>query len=392
MMVLALNAGSSSVKFSLTDSLASARVAHGRIERLGSGAHVRFEAGGETLDETAAVADHAAGVARILGWLSDAGRGVDAVGHRVVHGGRRFVASARIDADVVAAIEGMEELAPLHNAPALAGIRALRASRPDVPMVAVFDTSFHSDLPEHAAAYAIPAELAKRHDIRRYGFHGTSYRSVLARYPEVTGRDPAAARIVALHLGHGSSVAAIAQGRSVDTSMGLTPLEGLVMGTRSGDLDPAVVDYLTRREAVTATEVTRWLNARSGLLGVSGTSGDVRDLLAAEANDPRAHLALAMFCARARKYVGAYLATLGGADSVVFTGGIGEGSPEIRARICAGMAWCGLVLDPGRNARAGDTAARISAAEARIDAFVIPADEERIIALDTVACLSNRAA
>jgi acetate kinase len=390
MMVLALNAGSSSVKFSMTDSEDGPRVAHGRIERLGPNAHLRFEASGEVLDETTAVADHAGGVARILQWLSATGRRVDAIGHRVVHGGRRFVASVRIDEDVIRAIEAMEELAPLHNAPALAGIRAARDVLPEAPMVAVFDTSFHADLPEHAAAYAIPAELANRHHIRRYGFHGTSYRSVLARYRELTGRGPEAARIIALHLGHGSSVAAILHGRSVDTSMGLTPLEGLVMGTRSGDLDPAIVDYLARRESVSATEVTRWLNSRSGLRGVSGTSGDVRDLLAAEEADPRARLALAMFCYRARKYIGAYLAALSGADTVIFTGGIGEGSPEIRARICAGMEWCGLALDPARNAHAADAGARISAEGAGIDAFVIPADEERIIALDTVACLSGR--
>jgi acetate kinase len=390
MNVLALNCGSSSIKFDVLGVEAAHRLARGSIERLGPEARARFEADGvPPLDDVAAIDGHAEGVRHIVQWLTAAGRRVDAVGHRVVHGGARFVESVRIDDGVIAAIEAMEELAPLHNAPSLAGMRAARAVLGALPMVAVFDTSFHATLPEHASAYAIPVELSGRHAIRRYGFHGTSYRSVLARYAELRGGGTKGTRLVALHLGHGCSAAAIAGGRSVDTSMGLTPLEGLMMGTRAGDLDPAIVDYLARRESVTATEVTRWLNARSGLRGVSGTSSDVRDLLAREADDPRARLALEMFCHRARKYVGAYLAALGGADAVIFTGGIGENAAPIRARICTGMEWCGLVLDEARNAHAVGREGRISADGAGIDVYVIPTDEERVIALDTAALVSR---
>jgi acetate kinase len=380
LIVLALNCGSSSIKFAAYESAGHRRIARGLVERLGEKAHLKFEADGAAgLEETAAVGDHAEGLGRIIAWLAGAGRRVDAVGHRVVHGGARFSASARVDDDVIAAIQAMEELAPLHNAPSLAGIR-------NVGMVAVFDTAFHADLPEHARTYALPHELAARHGIRRYGFHGTSYRSVIARHAELSGR--ADARVVAFHLGNGASAAAVAGGKSVETSMGFTPLEGLVMGTRAGDVDPAIAAFLARRESVGVDQVIEWLNRRSGLRGLSGIGNDVRDLLAREATDPRARLALAVFCHRARKYLGAYLATLGGADAVIFTGGIGEHAPAIRERICAGMAWCGLELDPGRNARATGTEARISADRSRIEAFAIPTDEERIIALDTIAVLA----
>jgi acetate kinase len=388
MIVLALNCGSSSIKFQAVDTEARHRLARGLIERLGERAHARFQApGAANVDEAAPIPGYAEGVHRITGWLERIGVTVEAVGHRVVHGGARFVEPALVDEAVMAAIEALDELAPLHNAPSLAGIRAARAVLGGLPMVAVFDTAFHARLPPHASTYAIPEALAARHGIRRYGFHGTSYRSVLTGYGELTGRRPEGDRIIALHLGNGCSVSAIAGGRSVDTSMGLTPLEGLVMGTRAGDLDPAIVDYLARREGVTAAEVTRWLNTRSGLSGLSATSSDVRDLLAAEASDPRARLALDVFCYRARKYVGAYLAVLGGADALVFSGGIGEHASIIRARIVAGMEWCGVTLDAARNEEAVGRAARISAEGARLAAYVIPTDEERVIAEETATRL-----
>ncbi|HEX2501430.1 MAG TPA: acetate/propionate family kinase, partial [Methylomirabilota bacterium] len=320
-----------------------------------------FQAEGSSATrEREPVPDHEAAVRRVLGWLAAGGasehRGalrVDAVGHRVVHGGARFTEAILIDADVLEAIEALEALAPLHNAPSLAGIRAARAALgSDVPMVAVFDTAFHAAMPEHAYRYAIPHELAVKHGIRRYGFHGLAYRSVLARYAELAGTPLEGTTLVALHLGNGCSAAAIKEGRSIDTSMGLTPLEGLVMETRSGDVDPALIGYLARVEGVPAPEVERWLNERAGLLGLSGQSRDMRDLLAHEQGDPRARLAVDVFCHRARKYLGAYLAFLGGADAVVFSGGIGEHAPEVRTRICAGMEWCGLVLDAERNAAA----------------------------------------
>jgi acetate kinase len=338
-----------------------------------------------------AVPDHGAAVRTVLEQVHGAGVRIDAVGHRVVHGGERFTGPTRIDDAAVAAIEELETLAPLHNAASLAGIRAARAALGGggVPMVAVFDTAFHATLPERAARYALPDSLARRHRIRRYGFHGSSYRSVLARYAELAGTAPERATLVALHLGNGCSAAAIKDGRSVDTSMGFTPLEGLVMGTRSGDLDPAIVAHLSRVERVPAEEVERWLNERSGLLGVSGTSRDMRELLAREAEDAAARLAVELFCYRAKKYVGAYLAALGGADAIVFTGGIGENAPPVRARICEGMEWCGIRLDPARNARATGVEARISAEGTSPAVLVIPADEEAVIARDTVHCLKG---
>lgn len=373
------------------------RRARGAIDRLGgrSTVTVRVE-DGPPRQEGVPIADHEAGVRWIADWLRAAVTGdgrplaVDAVGHRVVHGGERFVEPTPIDDTVLGAIEALIELAPLHNAPGLAGIRACRTILGRrVPMVAVFDTAFHATLPEPAARYAIPWELAERYGIRRYGFHGISYRYVLSRYCELTRTPIAEATLVALHLGNGASVTAIRQGKSVDTSMGFTPLEGLVMGTRSGDLDPALVAYLARREGVEATEVEAWLNERSGLLGVSGVSRDMRDLLERSPADPRARLAVDLFCYRARKYVGAYLAALGGADALVFTAGIGEHTPEIRRRICEAMAWCGLELDPGRNLAMVGQEGVISADRSRMRALVIPTDEERVIARDTAACLAR---
>jgi acetate kinase len=313
---------------------------------------------------------------------------VDAVGHRVVHGGPEFRAPTLVDDAVVAAIRELENLAPLHNASSLAGIRASReALGPGVPMVAVFDTAFHAGLPERAWRYAIPHELTERHGIRRFGFHGISYRAVLDRYCAITGTPEERATIVALHLGSGCSAAAIQNGRSVDTSMGFTPLEGLVMGSRSGDLDPGVFGFLSRIEGAPVAEVEHWLNERSGLLGLSGRSADLRDLHTCEPTDPRAAIAVEIFCYRIRKYVGAYLAALGGAQAIVFTGAIGERSPEVRARSCQGLEWLGLTLDPRANGAAADGERRISAPGSRIEAFVIPTDEELYIARDTVKAL-----
>ena len=398
MIVLALNCGSSSLKFRLFQAEPGAstglrRLAGGHVERLGDQATLAFEAAaGAQLSAQDAVPDHEAAVRRVTAWLATidpGGRRIDAIGHRVVHGGERFTEPVLIDADVLAAIEELETLAPLHNAPSLAGIQAARtALGSDIPMVAIFDTAFHATMPEHASRYAIPHDLAVKRGIRRYGFHGLAYRSVLNEYARMSGTPAEAATLVAFHLGSGCSAAAIRHGRSVDTSMGLTPLEGLVMGTRSGDVDPALVGHLVRTESAPVTEVERWLNEGSGLRGLSGRSSDMRDLLARQGEDPRARLAVDVFCHRARKYLGAYLAVLGGADAVVFSGGIGEHAPEVRSRICAGMEWAGLVVDPERNAAAVGRAGRLSPEAARLPAYAIPADEERIIAQDTLARLA----
>jgi acetate kinase len=401
MGVLALNCGSSSVKFRLFDVEPSGAgeeqercLARGVVEGLPAGEAVLTVRVGERVErQTVALRGHEASVRHLLARLTEPRAGlwvIAAVGHRVVHGGEWFTEPTLIDARVLAGLEALEELAPLHNVPSLAGIRAARAVLgPGVPMVAVFDTAFHASLPERAARYAIPSDLAQRLGVRRFGFHGLSYQSVLARYCRLTGTPSERATVVALHLGNGCSAVAIKNGRSVDTSMGFTPLEGLVMGTRSGDLDPAIVGYLARKEGVTVETVEEWLNGRSGLLGLSGLSHDMRTLLAREVDHPGARLALEVFCYRARKYLGAYLAVLGGAQAIVFTGAIGENSPEIRARISEGMQWCGLRLDPALNARVIGVEARISPPDALLPAYVIPTDEELIIAQETARCVER---
>ena len=400
-IVLAVNCGSSSVRFQVLeydrgDEGSSRQLARGMID--GVGREASFVAdleGRQTFRQTAYFRDHGAAVRRAIKWvnstvedLTEGATRIAAVGHRVVHGGSRFTHPVLINEEVIAAIEALAELAPLHNAPSLAGIHAAREILGDrVPMAAVFDTAFHASMPAYASTYALPHDLAKRHGIRRFGFHGISYQYLLSRYASLTGTPPERASLVAFHLGNGCSAAAMRGGGSIDTSMGFTPLEGLVMGTRSGDLDPAVVLHLARRGGLSLDEVEQALNGRSGLLGLSGLSRDMRDLLDREAEDPQARLAVELFCYRAKKYLGAYLAALGGADAVIFSGGIGENSPDVRARICEGMGWCGLLIDPERNRTTVGREGWISSAESRIEILVIPSDEESIIGRETAACL-----
>jgi acetate kinase len=305
----------------------------------------------------------------------------------VVHGGERFTRSVLVTPEVEAGIEATIDLAPLHNPANLRGVEAARAVLGSgVPQVAVFDTAFHTTLPPHAYLYAIPYQLYRRYQVRRYGFHGTSHRYVAHRWRQLTGAPRERTNLVTLHLGNGCSACAIKGGDSVDTSMGFTPLEGLVMGTRSGDIDPTVLDYLASKEGLSMGEAEALLNKQSGLLGVSGLTNDMRELLAeaGENQDRRALLAIELFCYRARKYVGAYLAAMGGADAVVFAGGIGENSPEVRAKICAGLEWLGLDVDPARNAAlAGGREGAMHADGSRLAAWVIPTDEELLIARDT---------
>jgi len=291
------------------------------------------------------------------------------------------------------AIEDCIELAPLHNPTNIKGIIAAReVLGSGVPQVAVFDTAFHQTLPEHAYLYALPYQLYRRHRIRRYGFHGTSHRYVAYRYRQLHNISRDQTNVITLHLGNGCSIAGIRDGNSQDTSMGLTPLEGLVMGTRSGDLDPAIIDFISVKEGLSSNEVETLLNKQSGLLGISGLTNDMRELLAEEQenSDRRAHLAIEVFCYRARKYIGAFLAAIGGADALVFTGGIGENSPELRARICKGLEWMGLELDQAKNAGAArDFEGVISNEASRLAAYVIPTDEELLIARDTVRCVKG---
>lgn len=404
MNVLVLNAGSSTLKFQLvrTDAERMAadgdeKLARGTIERIGGEAVYTVSAGaGNMARGTAALRDHRVAVEFILRWLvkDESGTGIaqigdiEAIGHRVTHGGEQFRRSVRVDDEVLRGIEETIDLAPLHNPSNLKGLVAARSAvGAGVPQVAVFDTAFHHTLPEHAYLYALPYQLYRRHRVRRYGFHGTSYRYVGYRYRLLTKRSREETRVIALHLGNGCSACAIDRGQSVDTSMGFTPLEGLVMGTRSGDLDPAIVDYVASKEGLSLSEVENLLNKQSGLLGISGLTNDMRELLAEaeEHDDRRARLAVEIFCYRARKYVGAYLAAMNGADALLFTGGIGENAAVIRARICEGLGWLGVELDAARNdATVGGTEGLISTASSRVEVWVVPTDEELLIARDTV--------
>jgi acetate kinase len=409
MNVLVLNVGSSTLKFQLIRSDPDAmrkegdeRLARGVVERIGGEAVLTLHASGrEPIRRTAALRDHRAAVDKVLRWIAapesgvevDALSDIDAVGHRVVHGGEHFRRSVVIDGEVVRRIEETIDLAPLHNAHNLKGIRAVtEVLGPGVPQVAVFDTAFHATLPEEAYLYAIPYSLYRRYKVRRYGFHGTSHRYVAWRYRRLTGIERSETRLVTLHLGNGCSACAIAGGDSVDTSMGFTPLEGLVMGTRSGDVDPAILDFVAQKEGLALPEVERLLNTQSGLLGISGLTHDMRELLAEaqEHDDRRAKLAMEVFCRRVRKYIGAYLAVMGGAEAVVFTGGIGENASSVREAITRGLEWMGLELDPGRNAEmTGGKEGPITADSSHLAAWVIPTDEELLIARDTVRLISG---
>jgi len=400
--ILVLNCGSSSVKFQLLETDAeSARtatdrmLAKGVVENVGGTGILKFEVPGrKAVKEPAAIRDHTVALDRVLDFLVHAENGVvrhrrevAAVGHRVVHGGERFESSTLITEEVLEGIEACFEMAPLHNPPSVRGYRAVKAVLPDVPQVAVFDTSFHQTMPAEAYVYALPYVLYQRHGIRRYGFHGTSHRFVSARLAALLGRAPEdpGLRLITCHLGNGCSVAAIRGGRSVDTSMGFTPLEGLVMGTRSGDIDPAAMLHVMERENVGASEASAMLNKHSGLLGISGVSNDMRALLEAEVTNPRARLAVDVFCYRLRKYVAAYMGVLGGIDGLAFAGGIGENAPAIRARALAGLEGLGVSLDASANATARGCEAEISPAGEKARVFVVPTNEELLIARDTCA-------
>jgi len=403
--VLVLNAGSSTLKFqvirtdmTLMRSDSDERLAKGMIDRIGGEALVDIEAAGSPPRRTATtIRDHRAAVEtslRLVEEMAGVGlRGIDAVGHRVVHGGERFTRSVLIDDVVEKEIEEMIDLAPLHNPHNLKGIRAVReVLGRDLPQVAVFDTAFHQTLPDYAYLYAIPYSLYRRYRVRRYGFHGTSHRYVAYRYRKLTGTTREATRLITLHLGNGCSACAITGGDSQDTSMGFTPLEGLVMGTRSGDLDPAILDYIAGKEGMALHEVEALLNKQSGLLGISGLTNDMRELVAEaqEHDDRRARLAIEIFCYRTRKYIGAYLAAIGGADAIVFTGGIGENGADIRSRIAHGLEWMGLSLDDAKNGRTvGGAEGRISTDDSRLHAWVIPTNEELLIARDTVRIITG---
>ena len=404
MNVLVVNSGSSTLKFQViaTDlerigQDKDDRICRGEVEGIGGEAIIRIRyrnQPSQTLTEP--LRDIGATLEYLIRYIASDRSGVpeiksaadiNAVGHRVVHGGEMFKDSALIDDRVLKGIEDCIDLAPLHNPNNIKGIQAARELfGRDVPQVAVFDTAFHHSLPEQAYLYAIPYHLYRRYRIRRYGFHGTSHRYVAFRYRAMRGLTREQTNIITLHLGNGCSVAAIKGGHSVDTSMGMTPLEGLVMGTRAGDVDPAVLGVIARKEDLSSSEVDTLLNTQSGLLGISGLTNDMRELHAElkEHDDRRVRLAIEIFCYRARKYIGAYLAAMAGADAIVFTGGIGENSPDVRARICAGMEWAGLHLDTEKNQETVGREGAISTRDSKLLAYVIPTDEELLIARDTV--------
>lgn len=403
--VLAVNCGSSTLKLDVVHATADERPgtplatgARALVEGVGRPrGHLHLDAGDRSDGAEAvdvAVPDHATAARLVLERLGADGLldAVTAAGHRVVHGGGRFVEPVVVDAAVERALADLEGLAPLHNR---AAIEALRGTRdvlgPDRPMIAVFDTAFHAGMPARAASYAINADLATRHGIRRFGFHGLAHRWMAERFAVRTGADPSSLRLVTLQLGAGCSATAVDGGRSVDTTMGLTPLEGLMMATRSGDVDPSLVGFLARREGVGVDQVEAWLNHDSGLLGVSGASADLRVLLELEAEGhAAAALAVDLFCYRIRKAVGALDAALGGTDGLVFGGGIGEHSAEVRRRVCAGLERRGIVLDDPSNRAAVGVEATVSASGSPVRVEVLPVDEASVIARDVAALLVSR--
>ncbi|MFJ4964187.1 acetate kinase [Streptomyces sp. NPDC088729] len=393
--VLVLNSGSSSVKYQLLDMRDRSRLASGLVERIGEETsrlvHTPAAGGGaEPRERTGRIADHTAALEAAAEELAADGLGLDspelaAIGHRVVHGGLRFSEPAVVTDEVLQEIERLVPVAPLHNPANITGILTARALRPDLPQVAVFDTAFHTTMPEYAARYAIDVETADAHRIRRYGFHGTSHAYVSRRTAELLGRAPEDVNVIVLHLGNGASASAVAGGRCVETSMGLTPLEGLVMGTRSGDVDPAVTFHLRRVAGMSTDEIDVLLNKRSGLVGLCGDN-DMREIRRrVDEGDERAKLAFDVYIHRLRKYIGAYAAVLGRVDALVFTAGVGENSAPVREAAVAGLEEFGLAVDAGLNAVRSAEPRLISPDRARVAVAVVPTDEELEIAVQTFA-------
>ena len=395
-MVLVLNSGSSSIKYQLIDPVEATSITSGLVERIGEpGSRLEHSHAGVTTEREVAVADHREGMALALGHFDEVGPRlaevhVAAVGHRVVMGGRDFDQPTLVDDEVMAVIERLAPLAPLHNPPNLTTIRVALELLPEVPHVAVFDTAFFHDLPAAAATYAIDRELAERHGVRRYGFHGTSHQYVSAAVPDVLGRAADGLRQVVLHLGNGASASAVIDGRAVETSMGLTPLEGLVMGTRSGDIDPGVIFHLARSADLDGDQLDHLLNHRSGMKGLSGQNDmrEVRRLL--DEGDPIARLAVDVYVHRLRKYVGAYAAVMGGLDALTFTAGIGENDAALRAETVAGLGFLGLSIDPELNAARSAEPRVISPPDAPAAVLVVPTREELEIARQTYRLVSPR--
>jgi acetate kinase len=391
MKVIVINAGSSSIKYQLYRMPDACILAKGIVERIGEDiSKLTHSYNGKKHTADVKAADHEQGMHVILQTLLDKQIGaieavseIAAVGHRVVHGGEEFTGSVIIDDKVIASIEKFADLAPLHNPPNLTGIKAARYSLPSAIQVACFDTAFHTTIPQVAYMYALPYEIYKKYRVRRYGFHGTSHRYVARRYAQIVGKEKYDVNVITCHLGNGCSITAVKNGKSVDTSMGLTPLEGLVMGTRSGDFDPAVLFYLAEK-GYSVEELNNMCNKKSGLFGISGKSNDMRNLTdLAQKGDDRAKLAIDIFCYRIKKYIGAYAAVLAALDAVIFTGGIGENASAIREQICADLQQLGIKIDPKKNIATIAKEGQISTDTSKVALYVIPTDEETAIAKDT---------
>lgn len=398
MKILVLNCGSSSIKYKLFDMTTKGILAQGGIEKIGlPGSFLKLTLpNGEKKILEKDIPEHTAGIEFILSTLVSAEYGairsleeINAVGHRMVHGGERFSQSVLLDKEVLDAFAACNDLAPLHNPANLKGVNAVSAILPNVPQVGVFDTAFHQTMPDYAYMYAVPYELYEKYGVRRYGFHGTSHRYVSQRVCEFLGVDPKGKKIITCHIGNGGSISAIKDGKCMDTSMGLTPLEGLMMGTRSGDIDAGAVTFIMEKEGLDATSISNLLNKKSGVLGVSGVSSDMRELDAAvAAGNPKAALAEKMYYYRIKKYIGAYAAALGGVDIILFTGGVGENQIHCRAKVCEGLEFMGVKIDAEKNKVRGEEAV-ISAEDSKVTVCVIPTDEELMIASDTLAILNK---
>ena len=398
MKILVLNCGSSSIKYKLFDMTTKEVLAQGGIEKIGLvGSFLKLTLpNGEKKILEKDIPEHTAGIEFILNTLVSPEYGaiksldeINAVGHRMVHGGERFSESVLLNKEVLDAFIACNDLAPLHNPANLKGVNAVSAILPNVPQVGVFDTAFHQTMPDYAYMYAIPYELYEKYGVRRYGFHGTSHRYVSQRVCEFLGVDPKGKKIITCHIGNGGSISAIKDGKCIDTSMGLTPLEGLVMGTRSGDIDAGAVTFIMEKEGLNATGISNLLNKKSGVLGVSGVSSDMRELEAAVvAGNPKAILAEKMYFYRIKKYIGAYAAALGGVDIILFTGGVGENQANCRSEVCEGLEFMGVKIDLEKNKVRGEEAI-ISADDSKVTVAVIPTDEELMIASDTLAILNK---
>lgn len=398
MKILVLNCGSSSIKYKLYNMDDHSVMAAGGAERIGlDGAFVKVTMpDGEKKKIMHDMPDHKEGVNFVFSLLTDPEIGaiksldeIDAVGHRIVQGGDLFEKSVIVDESVERGIESLCDLAPVHNAGHLKGIRAVDKLMPDVPQVCVFDNAFHSTMPDYAYLYAVPYELYEKYHVRRYGFHGTSHRYVSQRVCEFLGRDISTQRIITCHIGNGASVTAVKFGKCVDTSMGLTPLAGVMMGSRSGDIDASAVTYIMEKLGLQPQEMAEYLNKQSGVLGISGVSSDMREVEAAAADgNSRARLALDMYCYRIKKYIGAYAAAMGGVDIIVWTAGVGENQTDVREDSCKGLEFLGIKIDHEANNTQGKEAV-ISAPDSKVTVCVIPTDEELMIAKDTMALLQN---